>query len=71
MALIESAWMVPSSIRCWTGRAHQAVLVDPAEALELGGADDRAQMVAAALVDHLDLRTGQGLGDQPLDLVEI
>src|SRR4249920_3643536 len=40
------------------GIADQTVLVDPRQALELGRADDRPQMVAAALVDDLDPGTG-------------
>ena len=36
-----------------------------------GARDDRAQVVGAALVDHLDLGARQRLGDQPLDLGEV
>jgi hypothetical protein len=50
---------------------HQAVLLDPAQALELGGADDRAEVISAALVQDLDLGARKRLLDQPADLVEV
>jgi hypothetical protein len=53
------------------GCANQAVLVDSLKALELGRAHDGSEMVAAALVDHLDVGAGQRVGDQALDLPEI
>jgi len=41
------------------GGAHEAVLVDPAAAGELGRADHGPEMIpAAGLVDHLDLGPG-------------
>src|SRR5215218_2189441 len=50
----------------------QAVLVDPREALELGSADRRPQVVAGAgFVDHLDRGARQGGLDHPLQLGEV
>ena len=37
--------------RSWTAAPDQPVLVDPAQPLELGRGDDRAQVISAALVD--------------------
>jgi hypothetical protein len=48
------------------------VLVEAAQALELGGADDRPQVIAGAgLVDHLDVGPRQRRLDQRLDLRQI
>ena len=51
--------------------ADQAVLVDPRETLELRSADHRPKVVAAALVDHLDVGAGQRVLDHRLQLGEI
>src|SRR5690348_5226478 len=48
----------------------QPVLVDAAHALELRGGDVDAQVVAAALVDHLDGGPGQRTLDQLLDFID-
>src|SRR5262245_53094744 len=50
-----------------TGLLHQLVLLDPREALELGGGDGGVEMVlGAGLVDHLDLGPRKrGLDHQP------
>ncbi len=53
------------------GPLDQAVLVDSREALELWRGDDGAQVIAAALVEDLDVRAGERFGDEPLDLREI
>ncbi len=51
--------------------AHEPVLVDAAEALELGRAHDRAQVIAAALVEHLDLGAWKRGADHLLELSEV
>lgn len=50
----------------------QAVLIEPREALELGGRDRRPQVVAgASLIDDLDRGTGQRRLDHPLDFSQV
>jgi hypothetical protein len=46
----------------------QPVLIEPAQALELGRLDESPEVVSASLVDHLDLGARKGLLDQRLDL---
>src|SRR3954451_4485596 len=46
------------------GVLDQPVLIDAVHVLELGRGDVDAQMVAAALVDHLDHRPREGALDQ-------
>src|SRR5439155_5955291 len=53
------------------GVLDQAVLLDPAEALELRRPDDRSQVVAAALVHDLHLGAGQGGLDHAADLIQV
>ena len=53
------------------GTLDEAMLVDPRQSLELRRAHDGAQVVAAALVEHLDGRAGQRLGDQRFDLGDV
>src|SRR3954468_25037315 len=48
----------------------QPVLLDPAHAPEVRGRDGGPQVVAATLVDHLDLRPGDGALDQRLHVVD-
>lgn len=53
------------------GGAHHPVLVDPAHTLELRGADNCAEVVAATLVANLDLSAGKGGADHLLELSQI
>ncbi len=53
------------------GSANEAVLIDPRLSLELSSGDDRPQVIAATLVDDLDLGARQGGLDHRLQLGKV
>ncbi len=53
------------------GPLHHAVLLNSAVPRELRGPNDRPEVITTALIDDLNLRAGQGVGDEALDLGEV